>query len=61
MKRSEQKKEAKRSKLIDDIGKCMKQRSLVFKFNRDSQLCYFDNTEISKNSKLFWNECKSYF
>ena len=34
---------------------------MVVKFNRDSKLRYFDNIEISKNSKPFWNECKPYF
>ena len=34
---------------------------MVVKINKDSKLCYFDNTETSKNSKLFWNECKPYF
>ena len=29
--------------------------------NRDSKLRYFNNIEISKNSKPFWNECKPYF
>ena len=39
----------------------MKQRNLVVNLNRDSKLRYFDDIEISKNSKPFWNECKPYF
>ena len=34
---------------------------MVVKLNRDSKLRYFDNKEISKNSKSFWNDCKPYF
>ena len=34
---------------------------MVVKLNRDSKLRYFDNIEISKSSKPFWNECKPYF
>ena len=33
----------------------------MVKLDRDSKLCYFDNIEVSKNSKPFWNECKPYF
>ena len=39
----------------------MKQRNLVVNLNRDLKLRYFDDIEISKNSKPFWNECKPYF
>ena len=34
---------------------------MVVKLNRDSRHCYFENTETSKNSKPFWNECKPQF
>ena len=34
---------------------------MVVKLNRDSNLRFFDNIEISKNSKPFWNECKHNF
>ena len=34
---------------------------MVVKLNRDAKLRYSDNTEISKNSKPFWNEYKPYF
>ena len=34
---------------------------MVVNLNRDSKLRYFDDIEISKNSKPFWNECKPYF
>ena len=34
---------------------------MVAKLNRDLRFCYFDNTETSKNSKPFLNECKTYF
>ena len=61
MKRSKLKNKANRTKLQDDIAKYKKQRNLVVKLNRDSKLRYFDNIEISKNSKPFWNECKPYF
>ena len=33
----------------------------MVKLDGDSKLRYFDNIEISKNSKPFWNECKPYF
>ena len=61
MKRSKFKNKANRTKLQDDIAKYKKQRNLVVKLNRDSKLRYFDNIEISKNSRPFWNECKPYF
>ena len=60
-KRSKLKNKASKTKLQDDITKYKKQRNLVVKLNRDSKLRYFDNIEISKNSKPFWNECKPYF
>ena len=34
---------------------------MVVNRNRDSKLRYFNDIEISKNSKPFWNECKPYF
>ena len=61
MKLSKLKNKANRTKLQNDIAKYKKQRNLVVKLNRDSKLRYFDNIEISKNSKPFWNECKPYF
>ena len=61
MKRSKLKNKANRTKLQNDIAKYNKQRNLVVKLNRDSKLRYFDNVEISKNSKPFWNGCKPYF
>ena len=61
MKRFKFKNKANRTKLQDHIAKYKKQRNLVVKLNRNSKLRYFDNKEISKNSKLFWNECKPYF
>ena len=60
MKRSKLKNKANRTKLQDDIAKNNKQRNLVVKL-WDSKLRYFNNIEISKNSKPFWNECKPYF
>ena len=60
MKRSKLTNKANRTKPQDDIAKYKKQRNLVVKLNRDSKLHYFDNIEISKNSKPFWNECKPY-
>ena len=61
MKRSKLKNKANRTKLQDHIAKYKTQRNLVVKLNRHSKLHYFDNMEISKNSKPFWNECKTYF
>ena len=61
MKHSKLKNKANRTKLQDDIAKYKKQRNLIVKLNRDSKLRYFDNIEVSKNSKPFWNECKPYF
>ena len=61
MKRSKLKNKANRTKLQNDIAKYKKLRNLVVKLNRDSKLRFFDNIEISKNSKPFWNECKPYF
>ena len=52
-KRSKLKNKANRTKLQDDIAKYKKQQNLVVKLNRDSKLRYFDNIEISKNSKPF--------
>ena len=34
---------------------------MLIKLNKGLKLCYFDNTEATKNSKPFWNECKPYF
>ena len=59
MRRFKLKNKANRTKLQDDIAEYKKQQNLLF--NRDSKLRYFDNIEISKNSKPFWNECKPYF
>ena len=61
MKRSKLKNRANKTKLQNDIAKYKKQRNLVAKLDRDSKLRYFDNTEMSKNLKPFWNECKPYF
>ena len=61
MKRSKLKNKTNKTKLHDDIAKYKKQRNLVVKLKRDSKLRYFDNIEISQNSKPFWNECKPYF
>ena len=61
MKHSKLKNKANRTKLQDDIAKYKKQQNLVVKLNRDLKLCYFGNTEISKNSTTFWNECKPCF
>ena len=61
MKRSKLQNKANRTKLQDDITKYKKQRNLVVKLNRDSELRYTDNTETSKNLKPFWNDCKPYF
>ena len=60
MKRSKLINKANRTKLQDDIAKYKKQQNLVVKLNRDSKLRYFDNIEILKNSKPFWNECEPY-
>ena len=61
MKRSKLKNKANRSELQDDIAKYQKQRKLLVELNRDSKRRYFDNKEISKNSKPFCNGCKPYF
>ena len=61
MKLSKLKNKANRTKLQNDIAKYKKLRNLVVKLNRDSKLRFFDNIEISKNSKPFWNKCKPYF
>lgn len=45
----------------DDIMKYKRQQNLVAELIRNSKLRYFDITEISKNPKTFWNECKPYF
>ena len=58
MKGSKLKNKANRTKLQNYIAKYKKQQNLLVKLNRDSKLCYFDNIEISKNSKPFWIECK---
>ena len=58
MKGSKLKNKANRNKLQNYIAKYKKQQNLLVKLNRDSKLCYFDNIEISKNSKPFWIECK---
>ena len=61
MKFSKLKNKANRTNLQNEIAKYKKQQNLVIKFNRDWKLCYFDNIEISKKSKPFWNECKPHF
>ena len=61
MKLSKLKNKANRTKLQEDIAKYKKQQNLVVMLNRDSKLCYFHNTETSKNSKPFWNVCNPYF
>ena len=61
MKRCKLKNRANKTKLQDDIAKYKKQRNLVAKLDRDSKLRYFNNIEMSKNLKPFWNECKPYF
>ena len=38
-----------------------KQRNLVVKLNRETELHYFNNLETSKNSKPFWNKCSPFF
>ena len=53
MKHSKVKNKANRTKLQDDIAKYKKQQNLVVKLNRDSKLRYFDNIEITQNSKPF--------
>ena len=61
MKRSELKTKAIKTKRSEDISNYKKQRNLVVKLNREKKTEYFENLEISKNSKPFWNKCKPYF
>ena len=61
MKRSESKSRANRTKRPKDISDYKKQRNLVVRLNKERKIEYFENLETSKNSKPFWNKCKSYF
>ena len=45
----------------EDITKYKKQQNMVVKLNREMKLQYFNNLEISKNSKSFWDKCRPYF
>ena len=48
------KNKANRTKKLEDIGKCKKQRNLVVRLNRESKTKHFDNIQTSKISKPFW-------
>ena len=61
MKCSALKRKASRTKQQEDIKKYKKRRNLVVKLNRETKLQYFNNLEISKNSKPFWDKCRPYF
>ena len=61
MKCSQLKNEANKTKSSDDLIKYKKQRSLVFKLNKNCKKEFFDNLEIKNNSKPFWVKCKPYF
>ena len=38
-----------------------KQQNFVVKLNKERRIEYFKNLKTSKNSKSFWNQCKTYF
>ena len=61
MKGSELKSKANRTKRPKDFSDCKKQRNLVVRLNKEKRIDYFENLETSKNSKPFWNKCRSYF
>ena len=60
MKRLELKSKANGTKRPKDISNYEKQRNLVVRLNKE-RINFFENLETSKNSKPFWNKCKSYF
>ena len=59
MKRLELKSKANGTKRPKDISNYEKQRNLVVRLNKE-RINFFENLETSKNSKPFWNKCKSY-
>ena len=61
MKRSALKRKASRTKQQEDIANYKKQRNFVVKLNKETKLQYFNNLDISKNSKPFWDKCRAYF
>ena len=61
MKRSEVKSKVNRTKRPKDISDYKKQRNLLARLNKERRTEYSENLETSKNSKPFWNKCKSYF
>ena len=61
MKCSALKRKASRTKQQEDIKKYKRRRNLVVKLNRETKLQYFNNFEISKNSKPFWDKCRTIF
>ena len=38
-----------------------KQWNLVVKLNNERRIAFYEYLETSKNSKLFWNNCKPHF
>ena len=61
MKRSQLKNKASKTKSVDDLIKCKKQRNLVVNLDKNCKNEFFDNLEIKSNSKSFWDKCKPYF
>ena len=61
MKRSQFKNRASKTKSVDDLIKCKKQRNLVVNLDKNCKNEFFDYLEIEGNSKSFWDKCKSYF
>ena len=61
MKRSQLKNKASKTKSVDDLIKCKKQRNLVVNLDKNCKNEFFDNLEIKSNSKSFWDKCKPNF
>ena len=56
MKCSKLKNEVNKTTSSDDLIKYKKQRSLVFKLNKNCKKEFLDNLEIKNNSKPFWDK-----
>ena len=55
------KNKANKTKSVDNLIQCKKQRNLVVKINQNCKKEFFDNLEIKNNSKSFWDKYKPYF
>ena len=55
------KNKANKTKSVDNLIQCKKQRNLVVKINQNCQKEFFDNLEIKNNSKSFSDKYKPYF